>query len=885
MDSLNGLKKQNNAPQVLNVNQAIVETEEERQQRIFEAERIEADKRKQAFAADEKYIVMQRLNKMSENISASTASRRVNEMLKIIEGILKGSDNYIFVSNQEMARRVLSIINVYEAEIKAIAPGDSRNLTIERYRTKCKNSIAQNGVSNRTKQRDESIDSLSEGIMSDAEEEETESLDASIDNTLSAKTMEGVRNIDRWMLRHMHEAGMSENDKFAFVSALLKLPARERLYMYFVIEKGHRHKPMTSDVIESQLSYVPDKDRFTKQMKMSKARIFRRMANGSIYWNKLADVYGQLEYVRPTINKYSKIDQNGTNRTAERRDNIVRAYIEANGGENNAKKKREITDEIYKRNRLLKARDNALLELRDALIDFKQKKKISDSAWVNKAKKKSAADRAAAEVHNKLQRLLDKDSQIGVIEKNLRNGNADNINDHVTDASGEAIDEEGFDRLGDFAEVGERVVDNIGSPATAAYDTISEMAESALEADTQFLGINNTHLAHMSIANVSALSVLAISGAINAISSFIELKKNASGMMKGDFVAAGADLFSQVAAVFESGFSAYKLGAETLGTLSAATETATKVAEEIKDAAEEMVEAAGETLSNADKIVKFAGIGTASLGLLANTAIMINSAVNSSYLNKSGNKLSQKRLNEQNNRGNNPESEEDRKNRLRKEKYEDLMIRHQQRVLKEEKIRATVDIVNNAALLGSAFSAGLLTPVLSGVSVGMSLYSTIRASITNRREKTATIDEYLGIAGYDNENLKKAFQNYVETSKLSNQRGMVRDKYATMNEAQKENFKKKSMDKLRIGIRNEIMAKMGCATKADLYNKIMEKYGNIIYDGAFKVGDAEITDPDDLNAPERIPYVKLINSLGLKVRVTNNGIKPTKDAIISKLIG
>lgn len=882
MDSIKELEKNNKVVQAAPAGQVVVETEEERRIRLQAERAQEIERRREAFGSDENYIAKKRLDTMCGNITLSVAKKRVDEMLKVLDTLLKDQQNYMFVTSDDMARRVLSILDVYEAEIKRIGNADKRVAAIDRYRNLCQHTLDEENRSERLKKRDRSITSLSSDMMEKNDDEELENAGHDGDNTLSAATMEGVRKIDRWMLRHMHETGLTENDKFAFVSKLLQLSARERLYMYYIIEKGHRHEPMVSDVVESQLSYVPDKDAFASRMKMSKLRLFRRAANGSIYWDKLSDAYSQLPAVRDTIKKYSKIDQNATESNRSRSGEIVDAYVNASGGNADPKKVRRLRLAIKARSNKLRERDEALLDFRDSLIILKKKKSIADSAWFNKSKKRREADNAAAEAHNRLQRLIDADSAVGSIEQFMRTGNADDLADHLR-SDGEEISEEGFDRFEDIADTGDRFVSHVGDTLTNAHDTIADIAEKALDADSQFLGISQTHLANMSIANVSALSVLAITSVLSAVSAFIELKKGASGMMGGDVTAAGIDLFSQAVSAVDSVFSAVTTGIDAVDAFSTASSAAEEIAEKIADAAEEAVDKAGQALSDVEIAAKVIGVGAASLGLVANTAIMINSASNSSYLTTAAGDLERKREAESGTHAG--EHEDERKKRLRREKYEDSLLRHRERVLKDEKVGTAISMVSNAALLGASLTGGVISPVFAGISIVTNITSTIRDSIVARRQRKEAIDDYLGIAGYDNMYLMQAFENYLDNSKPDSEGVTFRAKYLRMKASEKKSYKKKIMDKLRTGIRNEIMAKMGCATKTAFFNMIMEKYGDVLYEGAFMDGDNAITDPGKLAEAERLPYVNFIKSLGLKIKFTENGIMPTRAAIVSKLQG
>ncbi len=883
MDSVQNLQAQQ-----ININKAgepvVVETEEERRRKALEAAAKESELRREAFRADGKYIAQKRAEVMRDSFTTEKAAKHVDEMLKVLDKISKDAGNTMFVSKKDLGLRIQSIMQVYEVEIGIAGTVGKRAVKIREYKEKYERLMNEDMLDDNEKALDKSIESISESMMEKNDDSVDEDADTSVDNTLSAATMMGVREIDRWMLRHMHETGLTENDKFAFVSMMLKRPARERLYMYYVIEKQRRHKPMASDVVESQLSYVPDKDAFVKQMKMSFIRIFRRAANGSIYWDKLSDAYGQLEHVRPAIQKYSKIDQNGTKKGAMRTGDILTAYADAHKGPVNTKKFRELEAAIKVRNKKLDERDVALVAFKDSLVEFKKKKMIADTAWVGKQRKRDAATAAAKSAHKRLQELIDADTIVGAIEQYIKTGDAEDLTEHLKDGN-DPVSEDGFDRLEDVTDVGDTVVSQVGYAFSAVHDPIVEYADKLLENDSQFLGLTRSKLAKISVANVSALSVLAVSSLISTISMIKELH-DGPAQMGGDIAAATADLISQIASTVESGLSVFNAGQEVATAFEAAAETVENLAEEIS-------EAAGESLSTAETVAGYLGIGTASVALVANSAVMINSGANRSYVTKSESAFEQKRFQELNDRIANEESEEEEKARLRREKYEDSLIKHQRRVLKEEQKSTAIDMFSNASLLGASLTggiitvltAGVLSPVLAGVSVGICIFSTIRSSIKARRQKRDAVDDYLGIAEDNCDVLNTAFQSYIKNTVLEGENETLEAKYLGMKDKDKKKFEKLTKSHLRTAIRNEAMAKLGCASKAALFDNIMEKYGDMIYEGAFMDGENLITDPAVLTDPKHLPYVNLIKSLGLKIKVTDAGILPTKEAIVGKLQG
>lgn len=95
----------------------------------------------------------------------------------------------------------------------------------------------------------------------------------------------GLNAIAQWMYRN------SKEKHRAFINGILRKSDREKLYMYYLIEKKRRKNATPADFYNSQAeNYVPNLDAFKDQMVASKLMVWKRLKmGGKIYWSKLED--------------------------------------------------------------------------------------------------------------------------------------------------------------------------------------------------------------------------------------------------------------------------------------------------------------------------------------------------------------------------------------------------------------------------------------------------------------------------------------------------------------------------------------------------------------------------------------------------------------------
>ena len=94
----------------------------------------------------------------------------------------------------------------------------------------------------------------------------------------------GIREIGMWMYRH------GTKDLIPFISAIQRKTNREKLFMFYLIEKNKRRAYTNKDFYISQSDgYVPNLDAFRKQMVTTKAKFWKWMSGEGIRWDKVED--------------------------------------------------------------------------------------------------------------------------------------------------------------------------------------------------------------------------------------------------------------------------------------------------------------------------------------------------------------------------------------------------------------------------------------------------------------------------------------------------------------------------------------------------------------------------------------------------------------------
>jgi len=132
---------------------------------------------------------------------------------------------------------------------------------------------------------------------------------------LEPAQLKGIEEIDRWLVRNFQNGGITgtllpflKNPNVDFVNRVLSLSKRERLHMYYLVEKKKRRDSNFLDVGLSQ-NYVPDFKEFRNQMVASKFKFWKRMNGEYTYIHKLSEAFKVTEQYRNEIRSVAEIER------------------------------------------------------------------------------------------------------------------------------------------------------------------------------------------------------------------------------------------------------------------------------------------------------------------------------------------------------------------------------------------------------------------------------------------------------------------------------------------------------------------------------------------------------------------------------------------------
>ncbi|MBR5368307.1 MAG: hypothetical protein IK138_03385 [Lachnospiraceae bacterium] len=140
------------------------------------------------------------------------------------------------------------------------------------------------------------IDYLSKATGEEAVVHSTELLDRE-EQDYSKETLAGVKMIDRWIIENTGKWGDSEAE---FVMEILSRPIRERLFLYYTIEKDTDDSVSGLDAAVAVNVYVPDFKKFTSSMRRHSKLIRNAAASlakqiGAVKGKGYIDAYGLVK--------------------------------------------------------------------------------------------------------------------------------------------------------------------------------------------------------------------------------------------------------------------------------------------------------------------------------------------------------------------------------------------------------------------------------------------------------------------------------------------------------------------------------------------------------------------------------------------------------------
>ncbi|MCR4641735.1 MAG: hypothetical protein K5697_06875 [Lachnospiraceae bacterium] len=145
---------------------------------------------------------------------------------------------------------------------------------------------------------------------------------------LSGEQLSRLSEIDTWVVRNFNNGGYmayfkGRSDRSDFIHTLLSLSKRERLYIYYLVEKNERLNPTMEGFGASQTDYKPSVDAFKDRMVANKLKFYSRFSGGYVYWAKLKQAMAISQRCRPMLEAAAKNSWLAKKEDERKQDNII----------------------------------------------------------------------------------------------------------------------------------------------------------------------------------------------------------------------------------------------------------------------------------------------------------------------------------------------------------------------------------------------------------------------------------------------------------------------------------------------------------------------------------------------------------------------------------
>ncbi|MBR6172277.1 MAG: hypothetical protein IKQ49_03790, partial [Eubacterium sp.] len=235
----------------------------------------------------------------------------------------------------------------------------------------------------------------------DRSEEKTR--DNTQDESLNAEQIAGIEAVDRYIIEQSNTSGENR----AFVDQILRLPMRDRLIIYGLIENKREATPSAVDIAYTQIGYVPNPTIFASRMswvpnflwKGNKRKGVARMLT-NMRWEKLEaamEFLGQ-EPVQEVRNAFASLSESVDEKVIDTRE-------EAENLEDSSDPVALLTDIEVRRDQQLLKTIKALEECRDAMVEA-EKSVFRKKSKGEKATELQTAAKAEIEALESIDRAL-----------------------------------------------------------------------------------------------------------------------------------------------------------------------------------------------------------------------------------------------------------------------------------------------------------------------------------------------------------------------------------------------------------------------------------------------------------------------------------------------
>ncbi len=422
-------------------------------------------------------------------------------------GAALGKDEII--DERAHVRDKLRLLMPYEGDIakyKLIHQGEEMPYVIRQYDLLRRQvALIDELEKNKKKDTDEITKMTREYVISQDEQKEEKELPASeIDQGLTESQLEAIDRIDQWFVRNAYNGGMLgtvikalRNEHGDIINELFRKSKRERLFIYYLIEKGKRKSPSTLTVWQSQ-SYVPDLDAFRDRMKATKLKVTSWVAGGYTYMSKLSDAMQANK-------EYKDMIKDGRDIAVESEEE-KKAYEALKGIEKDKlSAKEKLTVAAFNRKMLLKKSYNCLSSIQNEEARLRKTKAAEEKQQIN-----DKLDQLTEEAKKALRMLVEADNEVGNIAKDYNMDGSNGLN--PVSVGG---DDEGLENL----------------------TTISEGVGAALGKMSMLKwGLGDSGLAKMDLVTQGGIG--ALTGAVGQASAMLlavfDIVENAGNMHAGD---------------------------------------------------------------------------------------------------------------------------------------------------------------------------------------------------------------------------------------------------------------------------------------------------------------------------------------------------------------
>ncbi|MCR5212698.1 MAG: hypothetical protein K6C41_09140 [Lachnospiraceae bacterium] len=637
---------------------------------------------------------------------------------------------------------------------------------------------------------------------------------AEMDSSLSAEQKKGVNKMDSWLI----EKGLNSTKRLPFINTIMALSARERLFVYHLIEKDHLGSPTMQDITLSQTSYVPDVTTISWKMYRIPYRLWEKAGHEGLvkhHWEK-------LEAAMQIVKQPDVVES-------------IQKYADAFKAEKKVKEKLDENDPEYdfynSVREMTEDRDRKLDDSIKKLSECEEASKKAESAWVYKSRKRAIAREklmAAYKALNELEKS-NKDLTAMLAVKGFVNPGKtkDDLSKNIDKKEITSKYKEGSD----LKEYGMYVsgqalallsksgsITSLMSPAiTAALDGLDTIADAA---KISAIGTG------LDVANYTTGAFITLKGVHALIGNLTAIKKTNDAINSGDYSKADELLMAaKTTHGLLSGVTTTFVGLKNIQFAQKSTDVMMG-AKDVKDAVNSMK-------ANAKK----ANIAVSAAGLALNGADVVMQGAHLIYQVKSGIKVNELDLH-----GN----DESYMKGLSK-----LELRN-----KGRKIVATgFSAATNLGNLASQFLGPAGSLAWGGISFGLSMTSKLADYLMKDASMKKSAEEFFNLIDLSDLVVDDQKENETDIQKAYKKRA-VRDLEQSKT-AQKE---------LKESLVLHMAAKLGFTSFKSLFKHIVTKYSEFLhYNLFYHDGDKVITDGEKEKYKMSQACADMVRGMGLRV--------------------